>query len=140
LERLIYSTGFYKNKARSIRAFCKQLVSDYKGKVPDTLDELVKMPGIGRKTANVVLNELHGKSEGIVVDTHVARISRVLEFTTQTDPVKIERDLMKSVPRKLWLDWALLIIFLGRKYCGARRRLCDQCPLNDICPSAEIAK
>jgi endonuclease-3 len=105
--------------------------------VPDDLERLVRMPGIGRKTANVVLQELYQRASGVVVDTHVGRISRLLGLTAHKDPVKIERDLIVYVDRRYWLSWSLQLIFLGRKYCTARKRLCESCPLNDICPASD---
>ena len=136
LEELIYSTGFYKNKAKNIREFCRQLIEDHGGVIPDELNVLVKLPGIGRKTANVVLQELYKKAAGVVVDTHVARLSKLLHLTEHKDAVKIERDLMEKVDRRYWLNWSLYLIFLGRKYCTARKRFCAECPLRDVCPSA----
>ena len=137
LERLIYSTGFYKNKAKSIRGFCRAFVEDHGRQMPSSIEELVRLPGIGRKTANVIQQELFGRADGVVVDTHVARISKVLGLSAATDPVRMERDLMRVVPKDLWLDWSLYIIFLGRKYCTARERKCGPCPLCKICPSSE---
>ncbi len=137
LEKLIYSTGFYKNKAKSIRGFCKMLVEKYQYKIPDNIKDLTAMPGVGRKTANVIMQELHHKAAGIVVDTHVARISKLLKLTRQKDPYKIEQDLIKKVEQRYWLDWSLLLIFLGRKYCTARVRRCQPCPLRNICPASQ---
>ncbi len=137
LERMIYSTGFYKNKAKSIRGFCRSLVEEHGGKIPETITELVRMPGIGRKTANVILGELFGKVEGVTVDTHVARISRLWRLSRHSDAVKIERDLMARLPRRYWLHWSLYVIFLGRSHCSARRRMCSECYLADICPASE---
>ena len=137
LEGLIYSTGFYKNKARSIRGFCRMLVEDFNGKIPQELNQLIRMPGVGRKTANVILQELYRKPVGIVVDTHVSRISRLLKLTQAQDAYKIEQELMEKLPRKYWIDWSLLLIFLGRKYCKARKRHCKLCPLEKICPSSD---
>lgn len=140
LEELIYSTGFYKNKAKSIRGFTRALVEDLNGIVPDTIDALIRLPGIGRKTANVVLQELYHKSEGVVVDTHVARISRLFELTRHTDPVKIETDLKRILPRRFWLNWSLYVIFLGRSHCTARVSHCAECYLNDICPASDVTQ
>ncbi len=139
IEDLIYSTGFYKNKARSIQEFCRRLVSEHAGVIPRTVTELAKLPGVGRKTANVVTQELYGTSEGVVVDTHVTRIARLLQLTNQSDAVRIERDLMEAIDRSLWSDWSLYVIFLGRSFCTARRRDCPGCPLSDVCPAAEVA-
>ena len=139
LEKLIYSTGFYKNKAKSILNFSKTLISDFHSTLPKTIAELTTLPGIGRKTANVVLNEIYGISEGIVVDTHVKRISKLLGFTKEVDVVKIEKDLMQVFsPKNHWLHISLYIIFLGRKYCKANRRDCKNCVLQRVCPSAEL--
>lgn len=135
IEKLIFSTGFYRNKAKSISGFAKKLYEEYAGTLPNTIEELMTFPGIGRKTANVVLNELFSISEGVVVDTHVKRISKLLGFTEHTDPVKIERDLMKKFPPPQWMDISLYFIFLGRKYCTARIRNCAECPLAAICPA-----
>ncbi len=139
IERLIYSTGFYKNKARSIQGFCRALLADHDGKVPRDPDLLRKLPGVGRKTANVIQQELFGVATGVVVDTHVARISqKVLKLTTHSDPAKIERDLMAVVVPARWRDWSLYLIFLGRFCCTARRRDCGICPLRAICPSSTV--
>ena len=138
LEKMVYSTGFYKNKAKSIHGFCKMLQAEHKGAIPQSHAELTKMPGVGRKTANVILQELYRLPAGIVVDTHVSRISRLLGLSQEKDAYKIEKDLMAKVPQKYWLDWSLLLIFLGRKYCKARQRLCQQCPLVKVCPSSGL--
>jgi endonuclease-3 len=138
LEKIIFSTGFYKNKAKAIKGFATKLLEDYKGKLPQTLSELIKLPGIGRKTANVILNEIFGISEGIVVDTHVKRISKVLGLTKNNDPIKIERDLMACFKKEHWIYISLYMIFLGRKYCKAHKKLCNLCPLNQICPSVDL--
>jgi endonuclease-3 len=138
LETLIYSTGFYKNKAKSILGFSKQLIDNFNSELPKTIEELTTLPGIGRKTANVILNEIYKITEGIVVDTHVKRISKILKFTKETDVVKIEEDLMRIFPKKYWLNISLYIIFLGRKYCKANRPDCYNCVLQKICPGARI--
>lgn len=137
LEQAIYSTGFYKNKAKSIIGFCKKLLEEHKGILPKTIQELTSFPGVGRKTANVILNEIYGISEGIVVDTHVSRLSKVLGLTESKNPEKIERDLMKKFAKKYWKDISLYLIFLGRKYCTAYKRDCKNCPLKKICPSVQ---
>jgi len=139
LEAMIRSTGFYRNKARSIRKCCESLVAKYGGKVPQTLDELVQLDGIGRKTANVVLGVAYGKAEGIVVDTHVSRLSRRMGLTRQTAPEKIELALMKIVPRQDWIDFSHLLIWHGRNRCTARRPDCIQCEVADICPRIGVA-
>lgn len=136
LEALVHSTGFYRNKARNIQAFCRSLVEEHGGQVPRELDVLVRMPGVGRKTANVVLQELYGIASGVVVDTHVVRLSRLLGLSASKDPVRIEKDLMAVLPTDLWIDWSLYMIFLGRSSCPARRPQCGSCILEDICPSA----
>jgi endonuclease-3 len=137
LEQEIRSTGFYRNKAKSILGMAAALVERHGGRVPDTMDELTRLPGVGRKTANVVLGNAFGKNEGVVVDTHVQRISGLLALTRQTDPVKIEQDLMAVVPRDDWTLFPHLLIHHGRAVCIARRPRCDACALRDLCPSAK---
>lgn len=136
IETLIFSTGFYRNKAKSIQGFAKKLLNDFDGKIPKTIPELITLPGFGRKTANVVLSEVHGLVEGIVVDTHVNRLSKVLGLTTKNDPVQVEKDLMSLLPEKYWRDISLYLIFLGRKSCKAHRRFCEDCILKKDCPSS----
>jgi len=138
VENLIKSTGFFRNKAKSLLGMARALVERHGGRVPDTMDELVRLPGVGRKTANVVLGNAFGKNEGIVVDTHVQRISRLLGLTRETDPVKIERDLMPLVPRPRWTLFSHLLILHGRKTCIARRPACPACRIADLCPSADL--
>lgn len=138
LEQLIYSTGFYKNKAKNIREFARLLDERHGGVIPRDLKELVALPGIGRKTANVISQELYDANQGVVVDTHVGRISRLFGLTQHKDPVKVERDLVEVVPKKSWREWSLYLIFLGRKWCTARKRVCNECVLNDICPSSDV--
>jgi len=138
LEAMIRSTGFFRNKARSIRKCCNGLVTKYGGKVPDKLDELIQLDGIGRKTANVVLGVAYGKAEGIVVDTHVSRLSRRMGLTRQTTPEKIEQSLMKIVPRQDWIDFSHLLIWHGRKRCNARKPDCIQCEVADVCPKIGV--
>ena len=137
IEEAIRSTGFYHNKAKNIYALCQRLKEDYGGKVPQTIGELVSLPGVGRKTANVVLGNAFGIIEGIVVDTHVGRISRKLGFSEAADPDKVERDLTAFVPKKEWIDFSHRLITHGRQICRARNPLCGQCPLAAECPSAE---
>jgi len=139
LERDIQSTGFFRNKAKALRGMAAALLARHGGKVPDTMDELTALPGVGRKTANVVLGNAFGRNEGIVVDTHVGRISQRLGLTRQRDPVKIEQDLMQVVPRDYWTLWAHLLIYLGRDLCLARKPRCDQCPLRPHCPTGSAA-
>ena len=132
IEKLIRPTGFFRNKTKNIRKCSASLIEKYKGDVPQTLDELVKLPGVGRKTANVVLGAAFG-IPGIVVDTHVARISKRLGFTENHDPVKIEFDLMKIIPKNEWNDFCLQLIYFGRAVCKARNPGCATCPLYDLC-------
>ena len=134
-EQDIRSTGFYRNKARNIIACCKAIVENHGGKVPNTLEELVKLDGIGRKTANVVLGNAFN-TPGLVVDTHVTRISRLLKITKEEDPVKIEFDLMPIVPKKEWTLFSHLLIHHGRACCIARRPNCPKCPVKEYCPSS----
>jgi endonuclease-3 len=134
----IHSTGFFRNKTKSILGMAQALEERHGGQVPDTMEALVELPGVGRKTANVVLGNAFGKNEGIVVDTHVGRISGLLKLTKQTDPVKIERDLMELVPRKDWTIFSHLLILHGRKTCIARRPRCESCRINDLCPSSRV--
>lgn len=136
LEQDIHSTGFYRNKAKNIRAACQRLITTYNSEVPRTMKEILTLPGVARKTANVVLGNAFGIVEGFVVDTHVGRLSRRFGWTTNTDPVKIEQDLMRIIPRTDWLDLSHLLIFHGRAICDARRPLCEQCSLSQLCPSS----
>jgi endonuclease-3 len=138
LEEDIHSTGFYRNKAKNIRGACARLLAEYGGQVPDTMEELLTLPGVARKTANVVLGNIFGKAEGIAVDTHVTRLSGLLRLTTHTDPVKIEQDLMAKFPRKEWTNLSHRLILHGRRVCVARRPRCGECILNDLCPSAFV--
>jgi endonuclease-3 len=137
LERDIFATGFYRQKAKALRGTMTMLLDDFDGEVPSTLNDLVRLPGVARKTANVVSSEL-GHSEGIVVDTHVRRLSQRLGLTRQEDPVKIERDLVKLVPRKDWARFPHLLIWHGRRVCIARRPRCEDCVVNDLCPSSRV--
>jgi endonuclease-3 len=137
LERDIYATGFFRQKAKSLRGTMKMLVEEFDGRVPRRLEDLVRLPGVARKTANVVAAEL-GDPQGIVVDTHVRRLSQRLGLTRQEDPVKIERDLMKLVPREEWGLFPHLLIWHGRRVCIARRPLCEECVLVDLCPAARL--
>jgi endonuclease III len=137
LERDIYATGFFRQKAKSIRGTMRMLVEEYDGEVPRRLEDLVRLPGVARKTANVVAAEL-GCAQGIVVDTHVRRLSQRLGLTRQEDPVKIERDLQRVVPRADWARFPHLLIWHGRRVCDARRPLCAECVLEDLCPSSRL--
>jgi endonuclease-3 len=138
LEELVRTTGFYHNKARALLGLGQALVTEHGGKVPATMEELRRLPGVGRKTANVVLGNAFGQNVGVVVDTHVQRLSRRLGLTAETDPEKIERDLMDLVPQRDWTLWSNLLIAHGRKVCQARRPLCASCVVADLCPSAEV--
>jgi endonuclease-3 len=138
VEKLIQSTGFFRNKARSIIGMAQALVADHQGEVPNTMEELVKLPGVGRKTANVVLGNAFGINEGVVVDTHVTRLSFRLGFTRQTDPVKIEQALMKLFPQQSWALLSHLLILHGRQVCVARKPKCPECVVADLCPSAQL--
>ncbi len=133
LEADIHSTGFFRNKSKSVVGAAKRIVSEFGGKVPDNMDDLLTLPGVARKTANVVLGSWFGKNEGVVVDTHVHRISRRLELTKNDDPKKIEQDLMAIIPRERWTLFSHQIIWHGRKLCVARSPKCVECPLENIC-------
>ena len=137
LERDIFATGFFRQKAKSLRGTMRMLLEEFDGRVPRQLDELVKLPGVARKTANVVAAEL-GNPQGIVVDTHVRRLSQRLGLTRQEDPVKIERDLIKLVPREYWGIFPHLLIWHGRRVCDARTPRCEDCVLKDLCPSSRV--
>ena len=137
LERDIYTTGFFRQKARAIRGTMQMLLEEFDGQVPRRLDDLIRLPGVARKTANVVASEL-GHAQGIVVDTHVRRLSQRLGLTRQEDPVKIERDLQRVVPRPDWARFPHLLIWHGRRICEARRPLCEDCVLEDLCPSSRV--
>jgi endonuclease-3 len=135
LEAAVRPTGFFRNKARNIQAACRILVEEHGGEVPRTMAELLRLPGVARKTANVVLGNAFGIVEGIVVDTHVGRISRRLGFTTNEDPQKVEADLMAIIPCAVWLDYSHMLILHGRAACKAPKPLCDRCMLTALCPS-----
>jgi endonuclease-3 len=135
LEKDIQSTGFYRNKAKSLKAMAQSLIDQHGGKVPDTMEQLVLLAGVGRKTANVVLGNAFGKNIGITVDTHVTRLSQRLGLTRHTDAVKIEQDLIPLVPQGDWTLWSHLLIYHGRKICQARKPKCEECPLLEHCPS-----
>jgi endonuclease-3 len=136
VEDLVRSTGFFRNKAKNLIAAAKSLVREHAGEVPQDLEALTHLPGVGRKTANVVLGNAYGIEAGIVVDTHVARLSKRLGLTKHSDPVKIEKDLMKVVPREAWTLWSHLLIWHGRRRCSARKPDCPDCELHVLCPSA----
>ena len=136
LEQDIRSTGFYRNKAKSIQGACEIISQKYKGRVPDTIEELLALPGVARKTANVVLGNAFGIASGVVVDTHVERLARRLGLTEQKQPEKIERDLIELVPRRDWIDFSHLLIYHGRRVCKARTPLCEKCVIEKLCPSS----
>jgi endonuclease III len=137
LERDIFATGFYRQKAKALRGTMHMLIEEYDGEVPDDFDALLRLPGVARKTANVVSAE-RGNAQGVVVDTHVRRLSQRLGFTKEEDPVKIERDLMRLVPRADWARFPHLLIWHGRRVCDARRPACERCVVNDLCPSSRV--
>jgi len=136
LEQEIKSTGFYRNKAKNIKAACQMLVDSFNSEVPRTMEELVMLPGVARKTANIVLSNAYGIIEGIAVDTHVRRVAKRLGLTESDDQDKIERDLMEIVPKEKWARFTDLLIFHGRRICIAKKPKCGECVLNKICPSA----
>jgi endonuclease-3 len=138
LEEMVRTTGFFRNKARALKNLGTALAAEHGGEVPASLELLVALPGVGRKTANVVLGNAFGLNEGVAVDTHVQRLSRRLFLTEETDPEKIERDLMPVLPREEWTRFALLLQDHGRKICKARKPECAICPVADLCPSAEV--
>lgn len=138
LEEVIRSTGFYRNKAKSLVGMAQALVDDHGGEVPRTMAELIKLPGVGRKTANVILGNAFGINEGIVVDTHVARLATRFGFTDETDPVKVEKALLPLFPKDSWTKFSHLLIWHGRRTCDARKPRCESCSLRDICPSADV--
>lgn len=138
LEADIQSTGFYRNKARALRACCAELLTRYEGQVPADMTALVQLPGIGRKTANVILGNAFDMAEGIVVDTHVRRLAGRLDLSRHSDPEKIEQDLIRLIPERNWTLFSHLLIWHGRRVCSARSPKCQVCPLHDLCPSAKM--
>lgn len=138
LEKYVQSAGFFRNKAKNIKACCTDLVEKHRGEVPRDLDSLVQLAGVGRKTANVVLGVAFGIASGVVVDTHVGRLSRRLGLTDQTDAVKVETDLSKLIPKTQWVDFPLRMIYHGRQVCGARRPDCDRCSMRRFCPRVGV--
>ncbi len=138
LEDIIRPTGFFRNKARSIIAAARKIVEDFGGRVPDRMEDLITIPGVARKTANIVLSSGYKKAEGIAVDTHVRRLSGRLGLSQQTDPDKIEKDLMALVPKKDWLDFNYMLVNHGRKVCQARKPRCPECSLRSLCPQATV--
>jgi endonuclease-3 len=135
LESLVHSTGFYRNKAKNIQGACRKIVEEFQGEVPQQMELLLTLPGVARKTANVVLAHAFGILQGVTVDTHVRRLSQRLGLSAETDPVKIERDLMKLVPQADWENFSISIIYHGRAVCNARNPNCPACSLNHLCPS-----
>jgi endonuclease-3 len=136
LEKDIKSTGFYRNKAKNIRAAAQRMITTYGGQVPRTMEEILTLPGVARKTANVVLGNSYGIVVGFVVDTHIGRLARRFGWTTSEDPVKVEQDLMRIIPQKDWLDLSHMLIYHGRATCTSRKPNCAQCALSTLCPSA----
>ena len=138
LQEMIKSTGFFRNKTKSLLGMARAVSETHAGAVPGTMEELVKLPGVGRKTANVVLGNAFGRDEGVVVDTHVSRLSQRLALSREKEPVKIEQDLMALFPREQWTMLAHLLISHGREICDARKPLCQECVVNDLCPSSRV--
>lgn len=140
LENLVRSTGFYRNKAKNIQAACRMIIADFDDQVPKRIEELVKLPGVARKTANVVLAHAYGINAGVTVDTHVKRLTKLLGLTDNTNPVKVERDLIRLLPQEDWENWSIRLVYHGREICKARKPLCCSCALTDLCPSAELGE
>ncbi|NJO41557.1 MAG: endonuclease III [Cyanobacteria bacterium CRU_2_1] len=140
IEELVRSTGFYRNKAKNIQAACRMIMADFAGQVPNRMEELLKLPGVARKTANVVLAHAYGINAGVTVDTHVKRLSQRLGLTEHTDPIRIERDLIELLPQPDWENWSIRLIYHGRAICAARNPACDACILADLCPSVDRTK
>jgi len=139
VEQLIYSTGFYRNKSKNLIGAAKLIVAEHKGKIPKSMPELLALPGIARKTANVILSELFQQNDGVVVDTHVGRLARRMGLTKHKDPVKVEQDLMKLLPQKDWRAFSLRLVFFGREICDARKPRCVDCPLVKSCPRVGLS-
>ena len=139
LEKYVQSTGFFRNKAKSVKACCTELVERFGGEVPRRLEDLVPLAGVGRKTANVVLGTAYGIASGVVVDTHVGRLSRRLGLTQETDAVKVERDLMELLPKNRWVEFSHQMIHHGRRVCAARKPLCDACSMRKFCPRVGVS-
>ncbi len=139
LEQDLASINFYRNKTKSIRGTCEKIINNYQGEVPNTMEEMLTLPGVARKTANVVLGNVFGIASGVVVDTHVARVSQRLGLTEHRAPEKIEKDLMELVPEKDWVIFSHWLIAHGRKICQARKPKCEDCGLNQICPSSKVS-
>ncbi len=137
LEAMVRSAGFFRNKSKNIQGACRRIMEAYGGEVPKTMEELLTLPGVARKTANVVLAHAYGVNAGVTVDTHVRRLSNRLGLTQHESPIKIERDLMPLLPQPDWENWSIRLIYHGRAVCDARKPACDRCALCDLCPSAE---
>jgi endonuclease III len=140
IEQLIYSTGFYRNKAKNIQGACQKIVAEFGGEVPKQMEQLLSLSGVARKTANVILAHGYGIIEGVTVDTHVKRLSNRLGLTGNSDPIKIERDLMKLLPQPEWENFSILLIYHGRAVCNARKPNCGECSIAHICPSYSVDK
>lgn len=140
IETLIRSTNFYRNKAKNIQGSCRMIMVEFGGEVPKRMEELLKLPGVARKTANVVLANAYDIHAGVTVDTHVKRLSNRLGLTEHTDPIRIERDLMRLLPSEEWENWSIRLIYHGRAICQARKPMCDDCVLADLCPSANLVE
>jgi len=138
LERMIHSTGFFRQKAKSLLGMARTVMTEFDGQIPRTMEEMIRLPGVARKTANVVLGSAYRIASGIVVDTHVRRVAARLGLTRETDPVKIEIDLMEATPKEQWIDVGHRIIWHGRRICHAQKPACSTCPIAPLCPSAEI--
>jgi endonuclease-3 len=138
IETLIRSTGFYRNKAKNILGACRMIIAEFGGEVPKRMEELLKLPGVARKTANVVLAHAYGIHQGVTVDTHVKRLSQLFGLTEYTDPIRIERDLMRLLPQEEWENWSIRLVYHGRAICKARKPECYACALADLCPSADL--
>jgi endonuclease-3 len=140
IEDLVRTTGFFRNKAKNIQGACRMIVKDFNSQVPNRMDDLLKLPGVARKTANVVLAHAFGINAGVTVDTHVTRLSNRLGFTKHEDPIRIERDLMKLLPQHDWENWSIRLIYHGRAICKARKPACDICELAPLCPTGKKVK
>lgn len=137
IEELVRTTGFFRNKAKNIQGACRMIVQDFNSQVPNRMDDLLKLPGVARKTANVVLAHAFGINAGVTVDTHVSRLSHRLGFTKHEDPIRIERDLMKLLPQRDWENWSIRLVYHGRAICKARKPACEACELAPICPTGK---
>lgn len=137
IEDLVRTTGFFRNKAKNIQGACRMIVNDFNSQVPQRMDDLLKLPGVARKTANVVLAHAFGINAGVTVDTHVSRLSHRLGFTKHSDPIRIERDLMKLLPQHDWENWSIRLIYHGRAVCKARKPACEACSLLPLCPTGK---